>query len=388
MPIPPGIAKEDPFTAPPWIADHQKNGARRLSKGSNTARLPRPGALFLPATVLRSLTSRDLRWAVFVAALVAISPLSGSARAWLSALLGAVGGVAFLGMLAWYRRNEGPPEPRPAVLAWPGPPVLLALLGVLLVFAPTLPWLYGEYTNSVWRNVHGLTVPVFVFLLARSALRREGMEGPPEASPWGFAFLAAGMGLAVIDAGVGSHTLATFGLVLCLPGLSLLFLGAPRTRSIAPVLAFACFAIPTPAHIRDALWMVDGSTRLAEPLIHAVGVPVVRFGPMFVTRQGVVAISQNCSGLSALHAAFAFASVLAITSRSWRRAIWPLLLAYPVTLGLNALRSASIVIIHNEIGPAFMHTAVHGLTGLLVIWGALFLLWLICDHQGLREGLS
>ena len=280
----------------------------------------------IPALAIPTL--RDLRFAGFVALLLAISPTTGSARIWSSALLGGIGGLGFLAARLRRRALEvAVPDPARA-LAMPPPRVWIALAALALACAPTLGWLFEEYTDRVWRNAHGILLPVFMALLARSALRRDA-GGPAEASAWGFAFLAPGLALVVLDAGVRSHYLSVIGLLLLLPGLSLLFLGARRTRLIAVPLALSIFAIPTPEAMSDPLGLTEATSAIAARLVHALGVPAIRHGTAFVLSDGgVLSVSQNCSGLSALHAAAALSLVLAYAARSWPHRILILLLPY------------------------------------------------------------
>ena len=340
--------------------------------------------------------TRDLRFSALVALLLAVSPATGSARWWLSALLGIAGGAVVLAVRIWRRRREVDlPAParnpssagatsgiRPDLLA------VAALLAVAVAFAPTLAWLFAEYTDAVWRNVHGVFVPLFVFLLARSALRRDPAPSRPDALPWGLLLLAAGLGVAVLDAGVRSHHLAAVGLLVCVPGASLAFLGAGRTRLLAAPLALCAFALPVPAALEDPLGLTRLTTSLADPVVDALGVPALRHGTLFLTRNGSLNVSQNCSGLATLHAAAALSFVLAYTARGLPRRILIPLLVYPLTALANAVRLVGLVVMTDRTGMGFLHTPLHGLSGLLVLWFVLACLWLCADHRALREALS
>lgn len=348
---------------------------RREDSGSH-ARAPR----------LRRPDPGDLRWAAFLGALLGVSPLTGSGRAWLSALLGVGAGILVLGLRLWLPRPPGrDAEP---VVARPGSAVGLALLLVAVAFGPTLVWLFEASTMSVWRHAHGLFVPVFVFLLGRSTLRRDPHPDRVEQSAWGLAFLAGGLALAVLDAGVQTRYVAAIGLVLALPGLSLLFLGARRSRALAGVLLLPVLAIPVAQTGTDPLKLTEGTSVLAEPLVRASGIPAVRRESYYMTRHGEIEVSQNCSGLATAYAAFALAFALALPARSWPRRLAPFLLAYPATLALNSVRLAAIVWGADRLGMSFLHTALHGFGGLVVVWTTLFLVWWVSDRAAVREALA
>lgn len=333
---------------------------------------------------LRRPDLRDLRWAAIVGTLLGVSPMTGSGRVWLSALLGLAAGVFVLGM-----RVAGAPRPRrDPTVGRPPLATALALLGVALAFFPALTWLFEASTVSVWRHAHGVMVPLFMFLLGRSVLRRDPNPGVEEHSAWGLALVAVGLVLAVLDAGAGTHYLAVIGLMIAIPGLSLLWLGGRRTRALAGVLALPIFLIPVPQFSADPLALTEGSAALAEPLVRAGGVPAIRRETYFVLRDGVVGVSQNCSGLSTAYAAFALAFALALPARSWRRGLAPLLVAYPVTLALNTLRLTGILWASHQLGFAFLETALHGFSGLVVLWATLGIVWLASDRVAVREALS
>ena len=319
--------------------------------------------------------------------LLSLSPLSGAGRVWLSWLLGVSAAVAIWGFERWRRHRD--PQAPPPPMRWEVPAAVLAALAALaLAFAPTLAWLYTEHTFSVWRTVHGLFVPIFACLLARSALRADPRPEAPETSAWGWLFVGAGLALAVVDAAVRSHHLAAIGLLLCLPGVSLLFLGARRTRLIAVPLALCLLILPFPEHMGDPFGLVKGTSALTEQGLHVLGRPVLRHGTVFITQAGFVGISQNCSGLSAFHAAMALALLLALCARSGPRRIALLLLPYPTILLLNSMRAGAMVEAVRIRGPAFLESPLHGLSGLLVIWVAFAVLWLCADRKALRESLS
>jgi exosortase len=334
---------------------------------------------------------RDLVFPALVAFLLTLSPATGSKRLWLSALLGTAGGGIVL-LVRLRRRKRDPSEPvrtAPRVSPIPPQPIVLASLGfVLLAFAPALVWLYLQHTDTQWRNVHGVFIPLFAYLLARSAVRRDPEPSRPESSPWGFPFLITGLALAVFDSGVRSHYLAAVGAILCLPGLSLLFLGARRTRLIAAPLALCLFLLPIPAALEDPLGISAATTAIAERLLDALGMPVLRHETAFFTKNGPVNVSQNCSGLAVLYAGAALAFLLVCTSRDPVRRILIPLLVFPLTAFSNALRVVGIVAILDRAGSSFLSTPLHGLSGLLVLWFVVACLWLCADHPGLREALT
>jgi exosortase len=330
----------------------------------------------------------DLAFAGLVGVLFALSPLTGRTRILPSLVLGAAAAAAVLAA----RMRRGPPPaaaPSGATLVRPALPVIGVLALTAIVFAPTLYWLFDVFTESVWRNGHGLFVPLFMVLLARSRLRRDPIRGE-ESSAWGFAWLVPALALAVADAGIGSLYLSALALVLALPGLSLLLLGAHRTRAIALPLALGVFLVPLPTLLEDAVGLRTATAALAKPMLLWLGAPVVFHQTQVRLPNGGFSISDNCSGFAALVASFAFATLLAVTARSRVRGVLLLLAVYPAVALLNGARAAALVLLVLRFGdgPIMYTTPVHGLSGIAVFIAVLGGLWLCADRAAFREAIS
>lgn len=336
----------------------------------------------------RSLERVDWAWAALLGALLAASPLTGSARLGPSLLLGALAGGAVLALRLRRRRRDVAPTRRAPLLAPPSAGQWALLVAVAAFFAPTLAWLWSEYTDSIWRNAHGLFVPLFMVLLGRSALRRaDGRD--EESSAWGFALLVPALALVVLDTGVASHYLATFGLLLALPALSLLLLGPRRTRALAMPIGLGIFLIPSLAFLEDPLGLPRATAAGIAPLLKAFSFPVLRHQTVFQLSSGVlVGVSGNCSGLSALHAGLALAVLLAVTSRSWPRRTLVLIAPVVITLVINTLRGFAIVVVSEHYGVGFINTPIHGLSGIFTVLVVLGGVWMLADRRGLREALA
>lgn len=327
-------------------------------------------------------------WGAFVALLLALSPVTGAKRVIPSLVLGVAGAGLVLGGRLRHRAVEGA-RSRGAAVAVPGAAVAAVLLGAFALFAPTAAWLYGEYTDSIWRNPHGLFVPLFAVLLARHTLR-EDADPQPRSSAWGFALLGPACLLVVLDAGIRSHYIALAGLLLALPGLSLLLLGTRRTRRLAFPLLLTAFMIPLPQGLGDPLFLPTLSAEVGRTLVDAMGVPAVRIGTRLQIAGGIaIEVSQNCSGLSFFYGGCALAALCIGVTRSWPRRVALVAAPYLLTALGNGLRVAFLLVAGQRIGLDWKYTTpIHGMIGTGVFLAVMAGIWLLSDRKALREALT
>ena len=266
--------------------------------------------------------------------------------------------------------NTGSP-PRRALL-W------LALAALVVAYLPTLGWLWGRWTMSVWHHAHGLLIPPVVAYFIHRELRARP-DLPWGSSAWGFVLVLPALALRALDAGMHTELLSALSLVLLLPGLSLLLLGSARTRVIAFPLAFLLFAMPIPLALTERLHMVlrQMTTAAMAELVPMVGIPIYAEGTTLQMPHGAVQVGDACSGFSTLYAAVAIAFLVAYTAPSRSRQALVLLAAAPLAIGANILRVLFLVVLVEVRGPEILETFIHPLSGMLTFALALpAILWL------------
>jgi len=249
------------------------------------------------------------------------------------------------------------------------------ILLAILVFAPTIYWLWQRWTMSVWNNVHGLFIPFIVAYFIREVLRSDQIVDA-EQSAWGFLFLIPGLGMIVLDSAIRTQLLAAFGMVVCLPGLSLLLLGSRRTKALGFVWVLSFFMLPIPATFIERLMLLLRriSAAGAEQVIALFGVPVGRQDTTLFLPSSSLAIVDACSGFSALYACITLALVLAYMNPSWPRRLLMLMAAFPIAMACNILRCAFLALIVQRWGAGILHTVLHPASGLLTFITAAVLL--------------
>ncbi len=262
--------------------------------------------------------------------------------------------------------------------------VVVLLVELAILFAPTVSWLLDRWTMSVWQHAHGLLIPPVVAYFAYQELRPLAAR-PVSSSAWGFALLVPALALHALDAGMHTQLLSAFAMMLALPGLSLLLLGAARTRAIAFPLAFLAFALPIPlAFTQQIHWQLrQVATAATAAVIPWFGVPVYVEGTTLNVAAGALEVADACSGFSTLYAAIAVASLTAYATPSAGRRTLVLLSAVPLAVGANVLRVIALVLLVVWQGAGILDTFVHPLSGMLTFALVLpVIFWLGGDGKG------
>ncbi|MGH6692377.1 MAG: exosortase/archaeosortase family protein, partial [Gammaproteobacteria bacterium] len=209
-----------------------------------------------------------------------------------------------------------------------------------------------------------------------------------QSSPLGFLLLVPGLGLLALDSVVRSDLLGAVGLVVALPGLSLLLLGTARTRKLALPLALAVFALPLPfAWLAPVHWVLQFVTAWAtEHAIALTGMPIMRDGLVLYLPGSPVAIAEACSGYSAMFGAVTLALVLAYLGRSWPRRVLLVAAAPAIALVGNVLRAILLVLFVQWYGPGILDTPIHQLSGIVAFALTLAAIFALAERSALRSG--
>ena len=267
---------------------------------------------------------------------------------------------------------------------WQRLAIVLLIAELLILFAPTVRWLFDRWTLSVWQHAHGLLIPPIAGYFAYRELKP--LAGlPPSSSVWGFAFLVPALLLHALDAGMHTELLSALALMLALPGFSLLLLGVARTRAIAFPLAFLLFSLPIPLTFTQQIhWQLrQFVTAGTAAILPWLGIPVFVEGTTLHMATGSLEIADACSGFSTLYAAAAVACLTAYSAPSRGRKLLVLASAAPLALGANLLRVVGLVALVVWKGDWILDTFIHPLSGMLTFALALpVIFWLGGEAKG------
>lgn len=338
-------------------------------------------------------TPKDLGLALLVAFLVAQGPLTPAALV-PSLVAGSLAAGAFL----YFRLSKVPPRrstagagvqagTAAAQVRWDVPVgVWACLAAVAAVFVPSIAWMYGQWTGSVWHNTHGLIMPVLMFMLGRNILRRLP-PGDDTPSAWGFAFLVPGLVLAVLDAAASTRYVGALGLVIALPGLSLLLLGVRRTRALLLPLVLGVFMLPLPNTFASQIYLRTLTADGVAPLLTMLGIPTFVAGSVLELPHATFLVANACSGFATLYSTVAMSVLLGALCESRTRQIVIGLAILPLALLANVIRVTLLVLTALYIDPSLLETSAHSGSGVLTFLGILVVLVLMADRPSLRRAL-
>lgn len=271
---------------------------------------------------------------------------------------------------------------------WQRIALVVGLAELLVLYAPTVSWLFDRWTISVWHNAHGLLIPPIVGYLAYQELKPL-RHLPRSSSAWGYAFLVPSLVLHALDAGMHTQLLSAVAILLALPGLALLLLGVERTRALIFPLVFLAFALPIPLAFTEQIhWqlrlMVTAATAAVVPWL---GIPVFVEGTTLHMARGELQIADACSGFSTLYAAAAVACLTAYSAAATGRRVLVMLSAAPLAIAANLLRVILLVVLVAWQGSDVLGTFIHPASGMMTFALALpVIFWLGGDvRQGGRS---
>lgn len=254
---------------------------------------------------------------------------------------------------------------------------LVGLLAVLLyAYWPTLVWM-----EDSWRRVtdysHGyLVLPLAAMLCWH---RADSFPGLRSHLSWGAISLIA---LSIVMRIVGRLVFADFmdawSLLPLIAGVVWLLAGPAAMRWALPAIAFLFFMIPMPYQAESLLsWKLQGfATHLSTVFLRVVGFAAVSEGHVIWLGEEKLQVAEACSGLRIFIGVVALAVFwAAMIKRSWVDRIVLLLATIPLAIFANALRITAIGVMYKWFPGEGARDTIHGISGLLMIPFAFFLLW-------------
>jgi len=162
-------------------------------------------------------------------------------------------------------------------------------------------------------------------------------------------------------------------------GLSLLFLGGVKTKTILFPLLSLILTLPIPVVFTEAMHLMlrHIATKSVAFLLSKMGIPVFSSGTVLEIEGGTLMVADACSGFATLYAAITIAILTAYFCNSSKRRIILLLIAAPLAVAVNIIRVLVLALLVNYYGLNILATSAHELSGLLTFMVALPILFII-----------
>jgi exosortase len=328
---------------------------------------------------------RELALALLFGGLFAASPLTSANRLKLS-IAGGVMAAAGLFFYRWLAERSQPVTSLETATRSERDPALW--VGALLFVILSLPAVMGLipwYTESVWRNGHGLLLPLVILAVARAALHDLG-PAPRDGRAWGLALLLPGLTLIILDAALHSLFLTVIGLTVAVAGFVVTFLGTRWARALAVPIGMILFFLPFSTAMAGMFNLPIATASGTEWVLRTIGFPVLRDTVSLSLPSGVTyGISIRCSGFGIVYGGAALSIALGALTRSWRRTLvllaGTLLLAY-VT---NIARVAGLLAICEILQVLPPESGLHGFSGIAAYLASMAGLLLLAGRDARRR---
>ena len=243
-------------------------------------------------------------------------------------------------------------------------PLLVATGAGALLYAPVLAAMGRQWVDDT-TTAHGfLLAAAAVVVVYRKWPRLRERAPAPDA--WGVPLVLAGLTLFVL----GSVGAEVFALRLSLPivafGSVLALLGRSHARLLLGAFALFLLAIPLPAVFITTMTMPMQllASQLAEGLIAAGNIPVMRDGNLLRLDHATLEVAEACSGLRSATSLIAISAVgTALLGLSWIRGVLLMLAALPIAIFGNGARVAATGYLTQIFGEGAARGLPHELTG-------------------------
>ncbi|SDT96679.1 exosortase/archaeosortase family protein [Desulfobacula phenolica] len=226
---------------------------------------------------------------------------------------------------------------------------------------------------------HGFLIP-FVALYMVWYKQHEILKVSHESSTTGVFIIILGM-LIHIAGNVGAELfLMRFSMIITLTGIIIYYFGFKMFRKVMIPLAYLILMIPIPALIwnKIAFPLQLFSANIASQTITLLGIPVFREGNILHLANTSLEVVDACSGIRSLTSLLALTGAFAFLAPFGSIKKWILFFsAVPIAVAVNVIRLSITGAMAAWIGPETAHGFLHDMSGLIMFFAALILVYIV-----------
>ena len=265
------------------------------------------------------------------------------------------------------------PARRASLVPW-----LIAAVGLLAMYVPTLVSLLGSIWASDAQGHGPIVLGVSVWLIYRSWPQLTDVSASPP-KPWlAWPLLVLAAVLYAVGRSQGIWIFEVGSSLLVVSGLVLLLRGPRQLKSIAFALFFMLFLIPLPGAVVDALTqpLKMAVSYVAEALLYAAGYPISRTGVILQIGPYQLLVADACAGLHTLFTleALGLLYLNVVRYASLFRNIALAILIVPISFAANVIRVCALTLITYYFGDEAGQGFLHGFAGMVLFMSALMLI--------------
>ena len=219
---------------------------------------------------------------------------------------------------------------------------VIAAAILCLVYWPALRWMVNSWISSDYYS-HGFLVPfVSAFFIWT---KREQLKNREPSFTGIFWFVLA---IALYISGLlwQIRFLGVLSIISLIVGLVYYIWGIRIARALAFPLVFLLFLVPF-RFIEDLAYSLQGiSVHWAAWIAKIIGLPIITSGAEIHMGSTTFTVGIVCSGINTLVALMALSAVYAYILKGAPARRWGLfIIAFPIAIGANILRIASIIVV-------------------------------------------
>ncbi len=255
--------------------------------------------------------------------------------------------------------------------------VLILASAFVLIYSHAIATLISDWFNDP-NFSHGFLIPfVAAYMVWHKKNILKAIEDRPSSS--GIIVIIFGM-LCFLAGTIGSELFVMrSSMIITIAGMVIYLFGVKTFKAVLIPIIYLILMIPLPAIIwnKIAFPLQLFAAHLSSEMIQLIGIPVLREGNILHLANTSLQVVDACSGIRSLTSLLALSGAFAFIAPMKTIKKWILFFAaVPIAIVVNIVRLTITAVMATYIGPEAAQGFLHELSGILVFFVALALVYL------------